>query len=290
MTQSAARFSILAAAALFSTGGAAIKAASFNSWQVACLRSSIAAVTLLLLIPAARRAWSLRMVGVAVAYAVTLVAYVTASKLTTAANAIFLEDTAPLYLVLAGPLLLKEPVRRIDWVVMAFMAAGLALFFSGAPEAASATATDPARGNLIGAVTGLTWAATIAGLRWLSRDNADAGIATAAMGNVFAALATVPLAWPIDASAHAPSDWLAVAYLGVFQVGLAYVLLTRGLRGVPALEASLLILVEPALTPVWAGLFHGEWPTLMPALGGALIVGATAAQLLAEQRKEAQPA
>ena len=286
MPDSAARLYILAAAALFSTGGAAIKAASFNSWQVACLRSSIAAATLLLLIPAARRAWRLRMVCVALAYAVTLVAYVVASKLTTAANAIFLEATAPLYLVLAGPLLLKEPVRRVDWIVMAFMAAGLMLFFSGAPEAASATATDPARGNLIGAVTGLTWAATVAGLRWLSRDNADAGIATAAMGNIFAALATVPFAWPLHAGAHAASDWVAVSYLGVFQVGLAYVLLSRGLRGVSALEASLLILLEPAMTPLWAGLLHGEWPSLLPALGGALIVGATAVQLLGGNGRE----
>ncbi len=221
------------------------------------------------------------MAGVAVAYAATLVGFVTASKLTTAANAIFLEDTAPLYLVLAGPILLKERVRRVEWLVMALMAAGLALFFSGG-EGATAIAPDPVRGNLIGAGTGITWAITIAGLRWLSRGQDGAAVATAAMGNVFAALAAVPFAWPLGAGAAVGAmDWLAVAYLGVFQVGLAYVLLARGLRSVPALEASLLILVEPALTPIWAGLMHGEWPSALPAAGGALIVGATAAQLLA---------
>ena len=222
--------------------------------------------------------------GVAVAYASTLVGFVTASKLTTAANAIFLEDTAPLYLVLAGPILLKEPVRRVEWLVMALMAAGLALFFAGA-ETATAMAPDPARGNLIGAGTGITWAITIAGLRWLSRGDDGAAVATAAMGNIFAALAAAPFAWPFGAGATVTAmDWLAVGYLGVFQVGLAYVLLARGLRGVPALEASLLILVEPALTPIWAGLMHDEWPGALSAAGGALIVGATAAQLLARER------
>jgi drug/metabolite transporter (DMT)-like permease len=272
-----ARLAIIAAAALFSTGGAAIKAASFTAWQVACLRSAIAAVVLLSFVPAARRGWSWRMVGVAVAYAVTLVSYVTASKLTTAANAIFLEETAPVYLVLAGPLLLKERARRVDLVVIALMAAGLAIFFAGS-ESATAIAPDPWRGNLIGAATGFTWAITIAGLRWLSRGNDGAAVATAAMGNVLAAVATIGFAWPF--SAARVTDWLAVGYLGVFQVGLAYVLLARGLRGVAALEASLLILVEPALTPVWAGLLHGEWPSALSTLGGALIVGATAVQLL----------
>jgi drug/metabolite transporter (DMT)-like permease len=276
-----ARLAILAAAALFSTGGAAIKAAtSFSSWQVACLRSAIASVALMLLIPAARRAWSWRMAGVAVAYATTLVCFVVATKLTTAANAIFLEDTAPLYLVLAGPLLLKERARRVDFLVIALMAVGLALFFAGG-EGATAIAPDPARGNLIGAVTGITWAITLAGLRWISLGNPGAGVATAAMGNLLAAVATLGFAWPFGA-AHA-ADWLVVSYLGVFQVGLAYVLLARGIGGVPALEASLLILVEPALTPVWAGLLHGEWPSALSALGGALILSATAAQLLVRE-------
>lgn len=280
-SQSSARLAIIASAVLFSTGGAAIKATSFSSWQVACLRSAIAAAALLLLIPGARRAWTPRMLGVAVAYAATLVSFVTATKLTTAANAIFLEDTAPLYLVLAGPLLLKERVRRVDLLVIALMAAGLALFFSGS-EGPTAIAPNPARGNLIGAGTGITWALTIAGLRWLSRGNdGSAALATAAVGNILAATATLPFAWPFHA-AHV-TDWFAVGYLGVFQVGLAYVLLARGLRGVTALEASLLILVEPALTPIWAGLLHGEWPGALPALGGALIVGATAAQLLVRE-------
>ena len=276
-----ARLAIVAAAALFSTGGAAIKAAAFDSWQVAFLRSAIAAAALLILLPGARRGWTLRMVGVAAAYAATLIGFVTASKLTTAANAIFLEDTAPLYLVLAGPLFLKERVRRVDFAVLALIAAGLALFFSGSSaEHATAIAPDPARGNLIGAFTGLTWALTLGGLRFLSHSHPDAGLATAAMGNVLAAAIAAPFALPL-ASAAQLTDWLAVAYLGVFQVGLAYVLLTRGIRSVPALEASLLILVEPALTPLWAGLLHGEWPSRIAIAGGALILTATVVQLLA---------
>ncbi len=108
------RLLILAAAVLFSTGGAAIKSASLTSWQVACFRSGVAAVALLLLVPASRRLRNYRVWVAAAAYAATMILFVAANKLTTAANAIFIQSTAPLYLLLLGPWLLKEPIRRRD--------------------------------------------------------------------------------------------------------------------------------------------------------------------------------
>ena len=115
-----ARLQLAAAAMLFSTGGAAIKAAEFTGWQIASLRSGIAALAILLITPAARRGWSVRAVLVGFAYAACLTLFVLANRLTTAANTIFLQSTAPLYLLVLSPWLLKEPIRRQD---LGFMAA-----------------------------------------------------------------------------------------------------------------------------------------------------------------------
>ena len=268
-----ARVQLLIAAVLFSTGGAVVKATSFTNWQVAGFRSAIAAVVLALASSEARRfSWRTWLVGLA--YGTTLVTFVTANKLTTAANAVFLQAAAPLYLLLAGPWLLREPVRRRDLAFIVPIAAGLVLLFSSV-ESASTTAPNRPLGNVIGAFSGMAWSLTIAGLRWLgkSRDPGASAAAATVCGNVIAAAASLPFALPV-AGAQA-GDWLAVVYLGCFQVGLAYVLVTRAIGHVPAMEASLLLLAEPALSPFWAWWMHGEAPGTLAVLGGVLIIATT---------------
>ncbi len=269
------RLEVIGAALLFSTGGAAIKACQLSGWQVASFRSGIAVLAVLLMVPAARRRWSPAVWGVGLAYAGTMVLYVLANKLTTAANTIFLQDTAPLYILLLGPVLLGERTRRSDVGLMVVMAAGMALFFVGVPEP-QATAPAPLAGNLLALGAGICWALTIMGLRRLGRQGEEQGVAAAAVacGNLIAFGVTLPLALPVGPVR--PADWALVAFLGVVQIGLAYVLLTRGVRGVPALETSLLLLVEPVLNPVWAWLVHAENPGPWSILGGAVILGATA--------------
>ena len=140
------RLLILGAAFLFSTGGAAIKAVSLSAWQVASFRSGVAALALLLVLPRSRRFWQPRLLVVGAAYAATMILFVAGNKLTTAANTIFLQSTAPIYLLLLGPWLLKEPVRRSDWAFTASLAAGMALFFIGT-EPAQATAPRDTTGS-----------------------------------------------------------------------------------------------------------------------------------------------
>lgn len=266
------RLQLLGAAVLFSTGGAAIKATELSSWQVAGFRSGIAALALLALLPSARRGWNARALLVGVAYAVMLILFVSANKLTTAANAIFLQSTAPLYILLLGPWLLREPIRRPDVAFMALVALGMALFFVGA-EAPAATAPDPARGNLLGVLSGVAWALTVMGLRWIGSRDAGGGLVPVVLGNLIAFLACLPLALPV-VGADA-GDWALLSYLGVVQIGLAYVLLTKGIRHVSALEAATLLLAEPAINPVWAWLVHGETPSAWALAGGVLILGTT---------------
>jgi drug/metabolite transporter (DMT)-like permease len=267
-----ARLLVLVGAVLFSSGGAGIKLCGLTSWQVASLRSGIAGLALLWLAPVARRDVDHRALLVGAAYAATMILFVLANKLTTAANAIFLQSTAPLYVLLLAPWLLGEPTRRGDLAVTAAMALGLALFFVG-EQPRFASAPDPLRGNLVAALSGVTWALTVMGLRWLSREPARPIGATLVAGNALACLICLPLALPVRGAAA--TDWLILAYLGVVQIALAYVLVSAGLRRLTALEGVLLLLLEPVLNPLWAGLLQGEFPGPWSIAGGAVVLGAT---------------
>jgi drug/metabolite transporter (DMT)-like permease len=227
----------------------------------------------LLLAPEARRGWSWRAVLVGLAYAATLVLFVTANKLTTSANTIFLQATAPLYMVVLSPWLLGERVRRQDLIVMAAVAIGLVLVLAG-HDAPVVTAPNPGRGNLLAAASGFTWALTVCGLRWVGADQAGGSAVPAVVaGNLIAFAAALPFALPLVAPQ--PVDWIAVTYLGVFQIGVAYILVSSALRRVTAIEASILLLVEPALNPFFAWLVHGEKPSAFAVAGGLIILGAT---------------
>ena len=272
---SRARLYVCAAAALFSTGGAAIKYASFTGWQVASFRSGIAALAVLLFLPEARRGWTRATALVAVGYAATLTLFVLSNKLTTSANAIYLQSTAPLYIVLIAPWLLHERPHRRDLVFMIALACGLALFFLG-EEPARATAPDPLRGNLLAIASGVAWSFTVTGLRYMGKgegENPGAAAGAVALGNLIAFGVGLPFALPVQPVGA--GDVAAIVYLGVFQIALAYVCLTRGLRRVPALEASLLLTIEPVLNPVWAWIVHGEVPSSFAVAGGLLILAAT---------------
>ena len=180
------------------------------------------------------------------AYAACLTLFVLANRLTTSANTIYLQSTAPLYLLVLGPWLLKEPIRRQDIGFMLAVALGLALFFVSA-EAPRATAPDPMKGNLLALVSGFFWALTVCGLRWMGAADGEHGSPVAAVvsGNLTAFLVALPMALPLGT--HAPVDWVVIVYLGVFQIAVAYVLVTSALRHIAALEASLILLIEPVL-------------------------------------------
>jgi len=283
------RLMILVAAFLFSTGGAAVKACSLTGWQVASLRSGIAAVTLVILLPAARRGWTWRTWLVGTAYAGTMISYVVANKLTTAANATFLQSTAPLYILLFGPILLDETIRRRDIAFMGILAVGMSFFFVGV-QPGLVTAPDPGAGNLVAASTGIFWALTILGLRWLGRASANevAGSTAAsavACGNAIACLAAMPFGLPLGHPST--TDWAVVVFLGVFQIAVAYIFMVGGMRRVGAFEGSLLLLLEPILSPFWAWLVHGEQPNLWASFGGAIIISATAVFTILGSRKRA---
>jgi drug/metabolite transporter (DMT)-like permease len=277
------RLQVLMAAVLFSTAGVVVKGTALTSWQVAGFRSAVAAIFLLLVARfPLRPTWRTLAVGGIIA--VTFVSFIVANKLTTAAHAVFLQAAAPLYLVLLGPWLLGERVHARDIPFLSAVLVGLGLLFAGTVTP-SATAPNPALGNIIGAASGVTWALVLAGVRLISRAEGLGGAMAATFyGNVFAFLLCAPLAIPVRAAG--PIDWAVITYLGCFQLALAYVLLTRGIGKLPALEAALLLLLEPALNPLWTFLVHGETPGLLGIAGGGLVLLATTARALHPQPGE----
>ena len=273
--RSIGRLQVLAAALIFSVGGAGIKACELTPWQVASFRSGIAALVVLLLMPEARRGWSWRVVVAGLPYAATVLLFVLANRLTTSANTIFLQSAAPLYILLAAPFLLRERNRPVDFAVMGLIAGGLALFFIGV-DAPRRTAPNPFLGNILAGLAGVSWALTIMSLRWMGRGSADhRGSAAGAVvsGNITAFLIGLPLALPV--MRFTPVDGAVLAGLGVVQLGLGYVFLTKASRHVPAFELSVLLLVEPALNPIWALVVNGEIPGPWALVGGGVILAAT---------------
>jgi drug/metabolite transporter (DMT)-like permease len=286
-----ARLLLLTAAALFSTGGAAIKACSLTPWQVACLRSFVAGTAIFLLLPGARRGWSAGVFGVGAAYAGTMILFVWANKLTTAAETIFLQDTAPIFIMLLSPWLLSEKARARDGLMIAVMACGLAFFFADTTDS-SPTAPNRFAGNCLALLSSLTWALTIMGLRKLrtgrtaARERTHGPAMTAVLcGNLLTAIGLAPLAFPVESLG--PTDAALIVWLGLFQIGAAYFCLARGLRGVRAAEASVLMLVEPALSPLWAFLLLGERLGVWAAAGACIVLTATVGQTLLGWRDSA---
>lgn len=272
----------LLSAILFSTGGAAIKSTTLNSWQVAGARSMVAALALAIALPHSRRLAHRAVWIAAIAYALTLIFFVNATKLTTSANAIFLQGSAPVFLLLLGPWLLKEANKPRDYAILLAIGMGMTLIFIS-PTTTTTLAPNPDLGNAFGAASGLTWAFTLLGFRWVQSKGIDP-IAAALAGNILVALTCFP-------TQFSATDLAPILYLGLIQIALAYWCLTRAVAHLSALEAALLGMLEPALNPFWTWLLHNERPANLALIGGTVILLATTIQaLLPKQKPATKPA
>jgi drug/metabolite transporter, DME family len=195
-----------------------------------------------------------------------------------------LQSTAPLYLLLIGPLLLKEPLSRSDLLFLGAVAAGMLLCF-GSAQPAVATAPDPRTGNLMGAASGLTGRSRCSGLRWLGRREGagNAATATVVLGNLLAFLVTLPKALPPP---HAGLlNFGVLFYLGVFQIGLAYLFVTRAIRHVPAFRGHYRPAPGAGAESRLGLAGAGERPAASSIAGGVLILSATLANAWWQNRR-----
>ncbi len=264
---------VLGAALLWSTGGVFIKANNLTPFELSCGRSLCAAATVAFL--TRREGFGLNGVTIAasVFYAVLLLLFVIATKLTTSANAIFLQYTAPLYLLIFEPLIYRARYRWQDFVVVACCLAGMSLFFVGKLR------PQDVQGNIAALGSGLCFAAFYLLLRHPRARRVNRA-SSVIYGNLLLACVTLP-ALVAGADKLTPTNIAVVAYLGVVQLGIAYTLLTLGVaRGVKSLDAGIIGYIEPVLNPLWVFLFLGEQPSRWALTGGAVIIVAVCAHTL----------
>jgi drug/metabolite transporter (DMT)-like permease len=270
---------VLAAALLWSTGGLFIKATpGLSAYELSFGRSFLAALAVGYF--TRREGFRVNSVTVVAAalYAVLLLLFVMATKLTTAANAIFLQYTAPVYVLVFEPLIFKEKYRRSDFLVVSACVAGIALFFVGRLR------PEEMRGNLLALVSGVCFAAFMLLIR-LPRAGRVNRASSIIYGNLLLAAVCAP-AFLRGAHKVTASDLASIVFLGVVQIGIAYTLFTRGIeRGVRSLDAGLVCYVEPLSNPVWVYLFLGERPSGWAVAGGAVIITAVLAHTVALARR-----
>ena len=260
---------VAAAALLWSSGGLFIKVAPMPGLAVACGRAVIATLFYLAVLrPDLRKA----RFTTALAYAGCVVTFVTATKLTTAANAIFLQYTGPAYVLLLSPFVLGEAFRPVDAVCVALSLAGMSLFFVDKLEAGQLA------GNLLATLSGVFFAFTVLLIRRDAKDGSGDAIPSTTLGNVLAALGTAPFAGALLHVSTAGA--LVLVYLGVMQLGVSYWMFARGVRRVPAAEASLISMLEPVCNPLWVLIGTGERPGPWSIAGGAVVLGAVALRTL----------
>lgn len=255
---------LLVAALCWSLGGVLIKLVDWPALAVAGGRGLIAAVFLTLAAwRTLRFTWSPVQLGAAVAYAFCTVLFTLANKMTTAANAILLQYTAPIWIAFLGAWFLGERANRADWLTIATVLGGLSLFFY------EGLRLQDLGGMGVALASGVAFAAMIVLLR---KQKDSSPLESIILGNVLGFLVGAPVLF--DAPPLPATGWLALGLLGVVQLGVAYLLYSRALRHVTALEAALIPVVEPILNPVWVMLAVGEKPTGLALVGGAVVVGA----------------
>ncbi|MCW9064682.1 MAG: DMT family transporter [Ignavibacteriaceae bacterium] len=254
---------VFTAALLWSSGGLFIKLISFSAMQLSFFRCSIAALTFALIFK--KQILQINKLSIinSIIYAVVLISFVIATKTTTAANAIFLQATAPIYVLIFEPLLNKTSYERINIITVGVCVLGMILFFVGKLE------PGHLEGNLVALISGITFAAFFLGMK---RNDQKYQQSSIFWGNILVALICIPFLFSLEMISF--SDLWMVSFLGVFQIAVAYAFFASGLKRIIAVEASIISLVEPVLNPVWVLIGYGEIPSVTAIIGGLIILTA----------------
>jgi drug/metabolite transporter, DME family len=260
---------VLAAALLWSTGGILVKLVTLTPMQISFSRCLFASLVFLIL-------FSKKLLLVnwftflnAFFYAALLTLYVVATKMTTAANAIFLQYTAPIYVLLLEPVLNKTRYEKLNIITISVCFVGMILFFTGK------LSQGDLEGNILALLSGATFAAFLLGMR---KNDHKYQYSSIFYGNVIVVLVLLPSMFELKGISL--PDFSMLAFLGIFQIGVAYAIFSYGLKRVFAVEASLLSMIEPVLNPVWVLIWYGEVPSFYAAIGGMIILLAISARTI----------
>ncbi len=256
------------AALLWSLGGLFIKSVAWNPIAIAGMRSAIAAFVMFLYKRKFEFNWSKAQIAGAIAYTSTVILFVSANKLTTAANAILLQYSAPIYVAMMGQWFLNERTTKLDWLTIGVVCGGMLLFFLDNLSA----------GNLWGNVLAILSGVAFASLTVLSRKQKDGSpLESLFLGNLLTACIGLPF---MLQSMPDGKSWLVLILLGTVQLGLSYILYSIAIKQVTALEGILVPIIEPILNPLWVWLLLGEKPGQWALVGGTIVLVAVTARCI----------
>ncbi|MBI9017403.1 MAG: DMT family transporter [Phycisphaerae bacterium] len=247
-------------AVLWSLGGVLIKNVHWNASAIAGMRSIFALPILLVIVRRKDITLSKVQIAGAICYCATLTCYVQAMVLTTAANAVLLQYSAPIYVALLGGWLLKEKVNKFDWMIIFITIGGMILFFL------DDLSTSNIWGNLLGILSGVFFAAMFIFMR-MQKDASPIG--SVFLGNILVGLVNLPFMFE---SMPDGQSWICLAVLGIVQIGLAYAIYSYAIKHVTALEAVMITMLEPVLGPVWVAIFTPEIPGPWAMVGGTIVI------------------
>jgi drug/metabolite transporter (DMT)-like permease len=276
-TQGTAILAVAACALLWSTGGLFVQLISWTPFAIAGVRSLVGGCVILVFLRRPRFTWSFAQVAGAVCYAACMILFVSANKLTTAANAILLQYTAPLYAAVLGWIFLKEKAHALDWVTMAVVIGGMLLFFM------DSLTLGGMQGNLLAILSGVFFAGAMVCLR--AQKNGSS-LESILLSHGITLVVSIPFLWN---GAPSLAGWGALAFLGVFQIGISSLFLTYGLKHVTAVQSLLTSVLEPLFNPVWVFLVLGERPGPRALLGGAIILIAVTLRSVISLRSAMRP-
>lgn len=261
---------------LWSSSGIFIKLINWQPLSILGGRSLVAMIVFLVYLRGFPRRWTWPEVFGAVAFVATQLTFIIATKLTTSANVIFLQYTAPIYILLFGWWLLGERPHKMDWIAMLVIFSGMFLFFGDQLSPSGLV------GNLIAALSGVCMAAMMLSLR--SQKDASP-IHTLLLGSVLGGLVGLPSMVREYQAGFTLPDLGIILFLGVLQIGLPNLLYGWAIRHVQALESTLILTLEPVLNPVWVFIFLKETPGPLAVLGGALVLGAITLRAVVSARQ-----
>jgi drug/metabolite transporter (DMT)-like permease len=260
-SKSTAIIFLLCTAILWSTGGFLIKFIEWHPIAIAGGRSIIAALIMWVYVKKPKFTWSNIQIMGAVAYAFTVILFVIANKLTTAANTILLQYTGPIYVALFSYWFLKEKITSIDWITILAVILGMTLFFI------EKLSPDGILGNFIAILAGIAFAWLALCLR---KQKDESPLESLILGNILTAIIGLPFI--IDTGIPSQQSMIALFVLGIFQLGIPYILYSKAVKYVSALDAVLIPILEPILNPLWVFLLLGESIGMWPMIGGAIII------------------
>ncbi|NLW56932.1 MAG: EamA family transporter [Firmicutes bacterium] len=259
-------FLLVCTATLWSTSGLLIKIVNWNPLAIAGVRSAIAALLIGAYVKKPKLNRSLVQWGAALAYAMTVILFVVANKLTTSANVILLQYTAPVYGAIFAWFILGERTTWLDWLTIVIVFSGMGLFFK------EELAPGAFWGNILAVLSGVSFALVAVLLR---KQKDGLPVESVLLGNLITAVVAIPF---MRGPYPDLSGWGALVFMGLIQLGLSYILYTQALKHVTAMEGILIPLLEPILNPIWVLLFTGEKPGSWALVGGAIVLVAVTAR------------